>query len=293
MPIKKLNRYLLITTICLLCFLLVIIFFYVFEKNIMVQYFLNNIQYKLEKHKEKYSSIINKNYSISNSNEIIIVNDFLQNQYFKYIRSQFNNEKFESRDFFLRKATGINFFNLHKEKYDGILEIYYSNEILSILGNILKKPIQRISLGDPNACSLLIYTNKGDHIDWHLDYSNYYGDRYVVLFTIINENETHDDLSDNLFQYNSNGKVHNLKVNENSLIIFKGSEILHKSTAIKENERRILLSMVFCDVCQEKKMYLILFMKNQKIIFYMGNKVNIYLLKIFNISLLKEYSFYL
>lgn len=266
---NSLNIYLLITTIFLLCFLLIIIFFYVFEKNIIVQNFLNNIQLKLEKHKEKYTSIINNNYRISNSNEIIIVNDFLQNQYYNYIRSQFNNEKYESRDFLLRKASGINFFNLHKEKYDGILEIYYSNEILSILGNILKKPVQRISLGDPNACSLLMYTNKGDYIDWHLDYSNYYGDRYVVLFTIINENESHDDLSNNLFQYNSNGKVHNLKMNENSLIIFKGSEILHKSTAIKENERRILLSMVFCDVCQEKKnVFNIIYEKSKNYILY-------------------------
>jgi len=40
---------------------------------------------------------------------------------------------------------------------------------------------------------------------------------------------------------------------ENSLIIFKGSELIHQSTAIGENERRILLSMVFCDICQEKK----------------------------------------
>lgn len=265
----NLNLYLLITTILLLFFILVIIFFYIFEKNITVQYFLNNIQNKLEKHKEKYSSIINKKYIVSNSNEIIIVNDFLQNQYFQYIRSQFNNEKFESRDFLVRKASGINFFNLHKEKYNGILEIYYSNEILSLLGNILKKPVQRISLGDPNACSLLMYTNKGDHIDWHLDYSNYYGDRYVVLFTIVNENKAHDNLSHNLFKYNSNGKVYNLKMNENSLIIFKGSEILHKSTAIKENERRILLSMVFCDICQEKKnVFNIIYEKSKNYILY-------------------------
>jgi len=50
-----------------------------------------------------------------------------------------------------------------------------------------------------------------------------------------------------------NGKEHTLKMKPNTLVIFKGSEILHKSTSIGENEKRILLSMVFCDVCQEKK----------------------------------------
>ena len=39
----------------------------------------------------------------------------------------------------------------------------------------------------------------------------------------------------------------------NSLLIFKGSDIMHKSTAIKKNEKRVLLSMTYCDICQEKK----------------------------------------
>ena len=39
----------------------------------------------------------------------------------------------------------------------------------------------------------------------------------------------------------------------NTLVIFKGSEIKHKSTSIGKDEKRILLSMVFCDICQEKK----------------------------------------
>jgi hypothetical protein len=48
-------------------------------------------------------------------------------------------------------------------------------------------------------------------------------------------------------------KIYDLKMKENSLVIFKGSEILHKSSEMDDNERRILLSMVYCDICQEKK----------------------------------------
>jgi hypothetical protein len=158
---------------------------------------------------------------------------------------------------------------LHKENYDGIVELYYSNDLLNVLSDIVKKPVQRISLADPNACSLLIYTNKGDHIDWHLDYSSYYGDRFVVLLTIVNENANHNGLSQNVFKYNYNGKTYDLKMKENSLVIFKGSEILHKSTAIDDNERRILLSMVFCDICQEKKnVFNILYEKSKNFILY-------------------------
>ena len=266
---KNINKYLLILTIVLILFLLLILFFYINEKNILVQDYLNNIQSKLEKHKNKYETIVNSNYKVEHVNNIIVVKDFLENNYYKNLRNQFDDKQFESRDFILRKATGINFFNLHKENYNGILELYYSNEIIEILGNILNKPVQRISLSDPNACSLLLYTHKGDFIDWHLDYSNYYGDRYVVLLTLVNENGSQDDLSNNIFKYKYNNEEFNLKMLENSLVIFKGSEILHKSTAIEKNERRILLSMVFCDICQEKKnVFNILYEKSKNYILY-------------------------
>ncbi len=148
---KNINLYLLVITIVLVLFISLIVFFYVHEKNVMVQDYLQEIQNKLENHKKKFSTIMNSNYEITKSNNIIIVKDFLEDRYYKYIKQQFDDQQFESRDFLLRKATGINFFNLHKEKYEGILEIYYSNEILEVLGKILNKPVQRISLSDPNA----------------------------------------------------------------------------------------------------------------------------------------------
>jgi len=264
---KNVNIYLLIITIILVVFFITILVLYMNEKNTNIQMFLYNIHDKINNAKSR--SIINKNYKVTRENDIIVVNDFLSKDYFNYIRSQFDNKQFESRDFFLRKATGVNFFNLHKEDYKGIVELYYSNDLLNILSDIVKKPVQRISLADPNACSLLIYANKGDHIDWHLDYSSYYGDRFVVLLTIVNENADKDNLSHNIFKYKHQDKINNLKMKENSLIIFKGSEIMHKSTAIDDDERRILLSMVFCDICQEKKnVFNIIYEKSKNYILY-------------------------
>lgn len=264
---KNVNLYLVIITVILVIFFVTILFLYMNEKNTNVQMFLYNIHEKINNSKSQ--SIINKNYKVTRENDIIIVNDFLTKDYFNYIRNQFDNKQFVSRDFILRKATGINFFNLHKENYKGVVELYYSNDLLNVLSDIIKKPVQRISLADPNACSLLIYANKGDHIDWHLDYSSYYGDRFVVLLTIVNENADKDNLSHNIFKYKYNDKINNLKMKENSLIIFKGSEILHKSTAIDDDERRILLSMVFCDICQEKKnVFNIIYEKSKNYILY-------------------------
>ena len=263
------NNILLVLFLILLFFVATIVILYINEKNVVVQDYLESIQTNINNHKGKHSNVINENYKVSNTNNMIVVDNFLVKDYFKYIRNQFDDKTYESRDFLLRKATGINFFDLHKESYDGLLELYYSNELLDTLSNIIKKPIQRISLSDPNACSLLIYTNKGDYINWHLDYSNYYGDRYVVLLTIVNENEEQNDMSHNVFKYRHKGKVFEMKMKENSLIIFKGSEIMHKSTAIEKNERRILLSMVFCDICQEKKnVFNILYEKSKNYILY-------------------------
>jgi hypothetical protein len=155
---------------------------------------------------------------------------------------------------YFRKGSGIDFFDLHNnDNYNGLLELYYSNHLLELLSNIFKKPIQKPSLNDADASSLLIYTNKGDFIDWHKDFSLYYGDRYVVLLTIVNENKDKTGLSQNEFIYTYEGRKYPIKLKENSIVIFKGSEVFHKSTGIDEDERRILLSMTFCDICQEKK----------------------------------------
>lgn len=264
---KNVNMFLLIITVLLVILFIVIIVLYINEKNTDVQYFLYNIYNRIKS--KKNGSIINSNYKVTEQNNIITVNDFLSKDYFEFIRKQFDNKVFESRDFMVRKATGVNFFNLHKENYNGLVELYYSNELLNTISDIIKKPVQRISLADPNACSLLIYANKGDYINWHYDYSSYYGDRFVVLLTIVNENADKNNLSQNVFKYKYKNKIYDLKMNENSLVIFKGSEILHKSTAIDDNERRILLSMVFCDICQEKKnVFNIIYEKTKNYILY-------------------------
>ena len=250
--IKHINIFVLFTVI-LVIFVFIIIILFLREKNTYVQQYLGDIQNRLNKN--NLSSIINKKCQVIYENNIIIVNDFLNKDYFNHLKHLFDNKNYNSRNLFIRKGSGIDFQKLHENKeYHDLLEIYYSNKVLDFLSKIVNKPVQRISLGDPNATSLLIYSKKGDYINWHYDYSNYYGDRYVVLLTFVNENqEKNGGLSNNIFQYSYEGKIYDLKMKENSLVIFKGSEILHKSTEIDNNERRILLSMVYCDICQDKK----------------------------------------
>ena len=226
------------------------------DENIEAQPYLHTIYKKIKYYSQ--DSIINSNYKVIKNNDIYIINNFLNKTYFNKLKKIFNNKHYDSNKINIlitqRSGTGIDFFKLHKEKeYHKLLELYYSPYIINSISQIVKKAVQRVSLSDNNACSLLIYNNKGDNIGWHYDNSNYYGDRYVALLTIVNENKDKDGLSENEFQYQYDNQVNSLKMKENSLIIFKGSEVLHQATAIADNERRILLSMVFCDICQEKK----------------------------------------
>jgi len=252
---KNISRKNIYIIILIIFIILLLLLFYLFDiKNITVQKHLNNVHNNNKLLYDKFPNLINKNLNIKKENDIIIIDNFLNKDYFSLLNTQFENKRFISKDALLRKASGYDFFNLHdSNEFKGFIELYYSNEILDSLSNILNKRIQRTPLNDPNACSLLLYSNKGDYIDWHLDHSMYYGDRYVVLLTLVNENKDKTQLSENEFQYIHNNVTNKLKMKPNTLVIFKGSEIMHKSTAINDGEKRILLSMVFCDICQEKK----------------------------------------
>jgi len=251
----KKNDYIKICSVCILIILILLVLFYLFDvKKIDVQQYLNNVYINDELLKQQFHHYINENPTIKKENEFVFIENVLNPDYFDYLKQQFAELEIDPITSIGRKASGVNFTKLHQvEHYRGLLELFYSSELSDFLKEILKKPIHRPPLSDDNACSLLIYSKKGDYIDWHKDYSNYNGDRYVVLITLVNENKEKTGLSENEFFYMHDHQEHSLKMKENSMVIFQGSEIYHKSTAIGEDETRVLLSMVFCDICQEKK----------------------------------------
>ena len=252
---KLSNKYI-IYILVLIIILLLTLFALLNSKNIEVQQHLEKVYERLNVMKKQYPTIINTNHNVIMNDNVVYIENIFNEEYYNMISKQFNNlDKYTPKDMMmLRKSSGVNFFDLHNtNEFDGCLETYYNNEFLDFLSNVLKKPIQRTNLSDTNSCSLLIYSKKGDHINWHIDNSIYHGDRYVVLYTVKNENEATNSLSQNTFHYIINGEEFKLKMKPNSILLFKGSEIYHKSTAIDENEKRVLLSMTFCDICQEKK----------------------------------------
>jgi hypothetical protein len=246
------------TNIIILAFLIIFSFLFFLQLyfsndvNIKAQTYLENIYENSKVLKQDFPVWINPNFTKETENSIFIIRDILDPDFFKHLRTSFENKTFDSMNYGMRKGNGINFIQLHQSaNYSGVLELYYSNTLLDTVSEIVGKSVQRTPLSDPNAESMLIYVNEGDHIDWHKDYSNYYGDRYVGLITLVNENADKTGLSAGAFQYKIGDKEYSMHMPENSFMIFKGSEIVHRGTPILPGEKRILISMVFCDICQE------------------------------------------
>ena len=162
MKSKDTNKlYIYIYALVIIIIILLVLFYLFDEKNIKVQKNLKDIHSNGKILNKKYPLFINDKYNIKTENNIIIIENFLVPEYHSFLQKQFNNKTYNSSNIGLRKATGINFFNLHDNtNYFGFLELFYSNEITNTLTNILAKPIQRTPLSDTNACSLLIYSNE-------------------------------------------------------------------------------------------------------------------------------------
>jgi hypothetical protein len=243
--------------IFLLVVFIIVLFILIYlsdKQNISVEQHLHKIHSNKKILKQRFPSFMNPEMKVNHVNNIIVIDDFLNKDYFEFLKNQFNGKKYKPINTLLRKASGFDFFKLHESsEYFGFIELYYTNDFLDVISDVLKKPVQRVQLSDPNAASLLIYTNPGDKLEWHYDFSRIFYTRYVVLLTIVNENQDQTDLSQNEFHYMFNEKEHKIKMKPNSLTIFEGDKIMHRASPISTNERRILMSFVLCDICNEKK----------------------------------------
>ena len=156
----------------------------------------------------------------------------------------------------------IQFIQGDLRKLNSIYKIYKNKESILNL-EIIKKIFHMKSYSDDTKNITQKLINEPYHIDNHLTIMNE-TDRTIVGLL------WHENIIDVIGKMKmSEALPFYLKMLENSLTIFKGSEILHKSTAIEENQRRILLSMVFCDICQEKKnVFNIIYEKSKNYILY-------------------------
>ena len=193
-----------------------------------------------------------KKYYPDNHN-IIYITDFLNKKFFNILKNKCNNLKpYKSELLSYNSQGNISFYNLiDKHLNENLIEplnLYYSNEFLTFINNLLNIKVNYSSPLDYTTCSIVTYDKIGDFIDWHNDYNAYYGNRWTVLITLINTNNK-NDLSSLKYCYKHNNNISCLKTEENSILIFNGSILKHMTTKMNANEKRTVLAMTLCDSC--------------------------------------------
>lgn len=124
--------------------------------------------------------------------------------------------------------------------------VYHSPELQKYIGSITGEDVYRTPPGDQSSCSLLYYTEAGDHIGWHYDHNFYRGRHFTVLLTLVNDG-AHGELSASMLQRQTpDGGAIDVDTSPNSLVVFEGAKVRHRATPIVEGDLRILLSMTFC-----------------------------------------------
>ena len=64
---------------------------------------------------------------------------------------------------------------------------YYQNELCNIISQKINIQLKPTLLNFPTTCSILMYEQEGDWINWHYDYNYYNGRFFTVLIPISND----------------------------------------------------------------------------------------------------------
>jgi hypothetical protein len=98
---------------------------------------------------------------------------------------------------------------------------------------------------DQSACSVLYYTEAGDHINWHYDHNFYKGRHFTVLLSLVNHSADGKLSASRLMWKDSNGEVVPVDTAENVLVVFEGARVLHRVSPTDPGDVRVILSMTF------------------------------------------------
>ncbi|MBO6563821.1 MAG: 2OG-Fe(II) oxygenase [Pseudomonadales bacterium] len=103
--------------------------------------------------------------------------------------------------------------------------------------------LQYVPVADTNRLSLLLYEGAGDGIDWHVDGSIYLGQRWAGILVLLEEtSETQAKLE--LAPGEEPVTLPKAGI-ENSLVLFRGDHVRHRVRPMREDERRVVVSLLF------------------------------------------------
>ncbi len=128
-----------------------------------------------------------------------------------------------------------------------IVSLYHSPDLIGFISRLVGVPIQPTPINDQSSLSLLVYDRPGDHIGWHFDHNFYRGRHFTVLIAIQNEGRAAAGMSHAVLSARAGGNEFGISTPPNTMVVFEGARLLHKVTAILAGEKRLVLSMTYCE----------------------------------------------
>lgn len=157
----------------------------------------------------------------------------------KKIQKRVNIETFpeEILNCALPNKKGVTISTTNLVKYAPNLINFYKNDLCKLVSDQLNLKLFPTDLNLPTSCSILIYENEGDWINWHYDYNYYDGRFFTVLIPITN------NLTCTEFQFkNDNNEIKSINLTNNNSICFEGNYLYHRASKLCKNEKRVILS---------------------------------------------------
>lgn len=143
-----------------------------------------------------------------------------------------------------KKGHTLSYENIQRFAH-GCLGFYHSSKIMEWVSDVVGMKVVPTPDGDQSSLSILCYREAGDHINWHYDHNFYCGRHFTVLLSLVNKSSSNGLSSSQLMRRLPTGDEA-IDTSPNTLVIFEGSQVLHRASPTADGDVRIMLSMTYC-----------------------------------------------
>lgn len=186
------------------------------------------------------------------ADQLAVIPNFLPAATFAQLREEIVSFGKTERSYFpIHKQGGTVAYETLHQSAPKVVAFFNAPYLRDFFSAIVGEPVYPTPIQDQSACSLLFYTQPGDHINWHYDHNFYNGRHFTVLLPIVNQqNQAPEQLSSAQLLVKQGEHEQAIPAVPNTLIIFEGAKVLHKVTRLGPDETRIMLSMTFATTPQ-------------------------------------------
>jgi Rps23 Pro-64 3,4-dihydroxylase Tpa1-like proline 4-hydroxylase len=144
------------------------------------------------------------------------------------------------------KKGGTFSYSTIRELAPAIADFYHSDDLREFISRTVGVGVKCTPQHDQSSLSVLVYDRPGDHIAWHYDHNFYRGRHFTVLLPVVNVGSCAGGLSHAQLVVKAGETDRTIQAAANTLVVFEGAKVLHKVTPVQADERRIVVSMTFC-----------------------------------------------